>query len=123
MVATEFDAEREYDDDRFVAKPVFRNERVKAVLGFFRPGQFIPVHAPDSNVVVTVVEGSGVVRDSDEEREVGPGDVVAVPAGRERGVKAGDAGLEAALVTAPPPTDAEHHPVRRGIRLGEFDPE
>jgi hypothetical protein len=34
-----------------------------------------------------------------------------------------DTRLEATLVTAPPPTDAEHDPVRRGLQRGEFDPE
>jgi len=48
---------------------------------------------------------------------------VTVPAGSERGIRAGeDERLEAVLVTAPPPTDAEHEPVRRGLESGEFDP-
>lgn len=54
--------------------------------------------------------------------EVGPGDVVVVPAGETRGVKAGDQRLEATLVTALPPMDAEHDPVREGLRTGKFDP-
>jgi len=46
-----------------------------------------------------------------------------VEAGTARGVKASDGErLEASLVTAPPPTDAEHDPVREGIRRGKFDP-
>jgi hypothetical protein len=41
----------------------------------------------------------------------------------DRGVRADDDGrLEALLVTAPPPTDAEHDPVREGLRRGVFDP-
>ena len=122
MPQTDFDTEREYDDDRFAAREVFRTERLKAVCGYFEPGQFIPVHAPGSDVVIHVRSGTGVVRDGDAERAVEPGDVVAVPAGVERGVRAGDERLEALLVTAPPPTDAEHDPVREGLRRGEFDP-
>ncbi|MFC4450922.1 cupin domain-containing protein [Halorussus aquaticus] len=123
MVATDFDAEREYDDEQFSAQSVFRSDRMKVVLGYFEPGQFIPVHAPDSDVAITVREGRGVVRDGDDERAVGPGDVVVVPAGEDRGVKAdADRRLEATLVTAPPPTDAEHDPVREGLKRGEFDP-
>ncbi|WP_440009537.1 cupin domain-containing protein [Halomicrococcus sp. SG-WS-1] len=123
MVATDFDAEREYDDERFSARSVFRSDRMKVVLGYFEPGQFIPVHAPDSDVAITVRDGRGVVRDGETDRDVGPGDVVVVPAGERRGVKAGDERLEATLVTAPPPTDAEHDPVREGLRRGAFDPE
>nr|WP_244605335.1 hypothetical protein [Halorhabdus rudnickae] len=41
----------------------------------------------------------------------------------DRGIKADDdSRLEALLVTAPPPTDAEHEPVREGLRTGTFDP-
>jgi quercetin dioxygenase-like cupin family protein len=122
MVATNFDAEREYDDDRFSAQGVFSSDRMKVVLGYFEPGQFIPVHAPGSDVAITVQRGRGVVRDGETDREVGPGDIVVVPAGDYRGVKAGEERLEATLVTAPPPTDAEHDPVREGIRTGEFHP-
>jgi quercetin dioxygenase-like cupin family protein len=123
MVATSFDDEREYDDDTFSAQTIHQSERQKVVLGYFEPGQFIPVHAPDSDVTVTVVSGTGVVRDGDDEHRVEPGDVVAVPAGTDRGVRADDdSRLEATLVTAPPPTDAEHDPVRKGLKRGEFDP-
>ena len=123
MVATSFDAEREYDDEQFSARSVFRSDRMKVVLGYFEPGQFIPVHAPDSDVAITVREGRGVVRDDDEDHAVGPGDVVVVPAGEKRGVRADDGErLEATLVTAPPPTDAEHEPVREGLKRGEFEP-
>ena len=52
MVHTTFDAEREYDTDRFSTRPVFRNQRTKAVLGYFEPGQFVPVHVPGSDVVI-----------------------------------------------------------------------
>jgi quercetin dioxygenase-like cupin family protein len=122
MPATSVDAERAYDDERFAAHEVFRTERSKAVCGYFEPGQFIPVHAPDSDVTIVVQSGTGIVRDGDDEHEVAAGSVVTVPAGRERGVRAGDGRLEAVLVTAPPPTDAEHEPVRRGLQAGEFEP-
>ncbi|MFB6236117.1 MAG: cupin domain-containing protein [Halopenitus sp.] len=123
MVVTDFDAERGYSEGKFSTREVFRSDRTKVVLGYFEPGQFIPVHAPDSDVVIDVQQGTALVRDGDEDRRVGPGDVVVVEAGTERGVKAVDGDrLEALLVTAPPPTDAEHDPVRRGIREGTFDP-
>lgn len=123
MVATSFDAERTYDDEEFNARTVVESERQKVVLGFFEPGQFIPVHAPGSDVAITVQSGRGVVRDGGETHQVEPGDVVVVAAGAERGVRADEeTRLEALLVTAPPPTDAEHAPVREGLRRGVFDP-
>jgi len=48
--------------------------------------------------------------------------VVVVEAGVARGVKADDTQLEALLVTAPSPSDAEHGPVSEGIRRDESDP-
>jgi quercetin dioxygenase-like cupin family protein len=123
MTATDFDAVREYDDDKFSAVEVFRSDRMKVVCGYFEPGQFIPVHAPGSDVAIHVQSGTGVVRDGDADRTVEPGDVVVVEADTDRGVKAdADSRLEALLVTAPPPTDAEHEPVRKGLKRGEFDP-
>jgi quercetin dioxygenase-like cupin family protein len=122
MPATDLEAERAYDEQRFSAQEVFRSDRSKVVLGYFEPGQFIPVHAPESDVTVVVQSGDGKVREGDRDHEVDPGSVVSVPAGTDRGVRAGDDGLEAVLVTAPPPTDAEHDPVREGLRRGEFEP-
>jgi quercetin dioxygenase-like cupin family protein len=123
MTATAFDAERQYDDDRFSAVEVFRSDRMKVVCGYFGPGQFIPVHAPSSDVAIHVRSGTGVVRDGDDEHRVEPGDVVVVEADTARGVRADDdTTLEALLVTAPPPTDAEHDPVSAGLRAGQFDP-
>ena len=95
---------------------------MKVVLGFFEPRQFIPVHAPDSDVAITVRTGRGTVRDGETDREVSEGDVVVVPAGEDRGVRAADERLEATLVTAPPPSDADHELGRAGLRRGEFDP-
>jgi quercetin dioxygenase-like cupin family protein len=123
MTATSVEAEREYDDRRFTAREVSRTERSKTVCGYFEPDQFIPVHAPDSDVTIVVQSGEGVVRDGGEERAVSPGSVVAVPAGEDRGVRADGTRLEAVLVTAPPPTDEEHGPVRRGLKAGTFDPD
>ena len=122
MVATSFDAERTYGDEKFTARTIHESDRAKVVLGFFEPGQFIPVHAPDSDVAITVRRGEAIVRDGDEEHAVEPGDVVAIPAGDDRGVKATEGRLEATLVTSPPPGDAAHEPVREGIRTDTFDP-
>lgn len=123
MVYTSFDSERTYDEERFTARTVFESSRMKVVMGYFASGQFIPVHAPKSDVTIAVQSGTAVVRDGSEEHDVVPGDVVVVKAGTERGIRAGESErMEALLVTAPPPTDEEHDPVRRGIREDTFDP-
>jgi len=123
MPAIDFDTERAYDDERFSAQEVFRTDRSKVVCGYFEPGQFIPVHAPGSDVVISVREGTGIVRDGEDTHRVEPGDIVVIEAETARGIRADeDQRLEALLVTAPPPSDAEHEPVRKGVQFGEFDP-
>ena len=122
MPTTSFDTERTYDDEQFSTRPLFKSERMKVVLGYFAPGQFIPVHAPDSDVAIAVRSGTGIVREGTDEHAVAPDDVVVVEAGTCRGVRADDTRLEALLVTAPPPTDEEHASVREGLRRDEFIP-
>jgi len=123
VTSTSLDAERSYDDGQFTARTIHETERQKVVAGYFEPGQFIPVHAPDSDVAIAIRSGTGLVRDGEADRAVGPGDVVVVGAGTNRGVKADeDTRVEALLVTTPPPTDAEHEPVREGLRRNEFEP-
>jgi quercetin dioxygenase-like cupin family protein len=123
VTATDFDAERAYTEEQFSAVKVFRTERMKVVCGYFEPGQFIPVHAPASDVAIHVRSGTGLVRDGDDEHTVESGDVVVVKANTDRGIKADpDSRLEAFLVTAPPPTDAEHDPVRKGLQENDFEP-
>jgi len=124
MPATNFDAERAYDDETFAAHKIFETDDLQVICGYFEPDQFIPVHAPSSHLVVAVQSGTGVVREGETDHPVAAGDVVAVPADVERGIRADDdSRLEALLVTAPPPSEAEHEPVRRGLRRGEFEPE
>jgi quercetin dioxygenase-like cupin family protein len=113
--------ERAFDGDRFATSELFRSDRLKAVFGYFEPGQFIPVHEPASDVVISVQSGTGLVREGKTEHRVEPGDVVVVEANTARGIKA-ETELEALLVTAPPPTDKEHDPVRKGLKNDEFEP-
>lgn len=124
MTGTSFDAERSYSDDIFSAVEVFRSDRMKVACGYFESGQFIPVHAPASDVAIHVRSGFGEIRDGSRTHSVKPGDVVIVEAETDRGIRADESSrLEALLVTAPPPTDAEHEPVRKGLQQGEFEPE
>lgn len=123
MPIIDFDAERTYDDKRFSAQEVFRTDRSKVVCGYFEPGQFIPIHTPASDVVISVRAGTGIVCEGEETHRISPGDIVVIEAGTARGIRADeDERLEALLVTAPPPSDADHDPVREGIQRGEFDP-
>lgn len=123
MPATTFDDERTYNDHRFATSEVFRSDQLKVICGYFKPEQFIPVHSPASDVAIHVQSGTGIVRDGDTEHRVTPGDVVVVEANTARRITAdADTRLETLLVTAPPPTDEEHKPVRKGLQNNEFEP-
>lgn len=124
MTATDFDVERTYNETQFSAVKIFRSDRMKVVCGYFKPGQFIPVHAPKSDVAIQIQSGTGVVRDGETDHRVDAGDIVVVEAETDRAIKADDDScLEALLITAPPPSDAEHKPVRIGLQTGQFDPD
>ncbi len=59
--------------------------KLKAVLAGLRAGQAIPRH-PSPEAVYTFLRGSGTMTVDDESYVVGPGAVVVVPAGSERGI-------------------------------------
>ena len=78
MPAIDFDAERTYEEERFSAQEVFRTDHSKVVCGYFEPGQFIPVHAPASDVVISVRSGTGIVREDEKAHRVSSGDIVVI---------------------------------------------
>lgn len=119
-----FTAQRQFDDERFTPVPVHSDDHQKTILAFFEPGQFVPVHAPDSSLTVYVRDGAGTVVDGDDVHDVSLHDVVTVPAGEDRGIRAAEEGrLEVLLVASPPPDADDHEPVRRGLEAGVFRPE
>ncbi len=122
MVHTTLDEQRAYDEATFNAEAIACPERSKTLCGYFNAGQSIPVHAPDSDITIVVQSGRGIVRKGETTHEVSMGSIVTVSAGTDRGIKADEERLEAVLVVSPPPTDAEHEPVKRGLAAGTFDP-
>lgn len=123
MTATVFARPKEkvgFDPDRFVAIPLFDCPEMKVVRASFRAGQFIPVHAPDVNVVLYVLSGDGEVVAGDERHKVGEGDLVAVPRKVKRGVRA-KTDMIVLHVVSPPPTQADHGDMAARIARGDFE--
>ena len=106
-----------FRDEEFTPVPLVQNERVKVMALFLEPGQFIPVHRPKVDLMLTVIAGMGTVVAGTEEQEVGPGTVAFVPAGVRRGVAA-KTRMTALSVVTPPPAEADHAEVRAGLRAG-----
>lgn len=64
-------------------------EDLNATLVRWEAGKGVAAHTNDEvDVVMTVLEGSGVVRIDDDEQPVEPGMVIVIPKGTEREVRA-----------------------------------
>lgn len=62
---------------------------VRLVVFRIEPGQRVAPHVNDGTVLLTVLSGRGTVTGGTEEREVGPGCVVAYAPGEQHGMRAG----------------------------------
>ncbi len=123
MIAPVFARPRErvaYDPARFLARPLFESAEVKVVHATFRPGQFIPVHAPDVHVVLYVLSGEGEVVAGEERRKVREGDLVVVPRKVKRGIRA-RTDMAVLHVVSPSPTPADHGDMAARIARGDFE--
>lgn len=107
----------QYEAAQFNPITLAETERGKTILACFEPGQFIPVHAPAVDLTLAVLEGEGHVVAGIEEERIGPGAIVVVPAGKERGVRA-ETRLVALHVVTPTPSAADHAEVRAGPERG-----
>ena len=108
------------DDSKFTPKPVYQTDEMKVVLAYFKPGQFIPVHSPQVDVVLCVLEGEAEMVAGDEEVIAKKNDLIIIPKGVKRGVKALSE-LTLLHVVQPPPGEKEHEEVHRRIAEGKFD--
>ncbi len=109
----------EFRPERFNPVVLAENERAKVILACCEPGQFIPVHRPDVDLTLVVLEGEGWVVAGENEQRVAPGAFAFVPAGEARGVKA-ETRLVLLHVVTPPPTDADHVQMMAGLQRGTW---
>jgi quercetin dioxygenase-like cupin family protein len=108
------------DDAKFVAKAVYQSQGMKVVLAYFKEGQFIPVHAPEIELVLCILEGKAEVVAGEESVTAGKNDIIVIPKGEKRGVKALSE-LTVLHVVAPPPSDMDHKEVHERLAQGRFD--
>ena len=96
-----------------------QGDRLRVILANLEPGQFIPVHRPNVDMALLVLEGKGTVVAGDTETEVGPGAMIFVKAGESRGIKA-QTRLVALHVVSPLPNEADHKEVMAGLARGTW---
>jgi len=108
------------DDAKFVPKAVYQSQGMKVVLAYFKEGQFIPVHSPEVELVLCVLEGKAEVAAGEERVAAGKNDIIIIPKGEKRGVKALSE-LTVLHVVQPPPSDMDHKEVHARLAQGKFD--
>ncbi|MCC7353368.1 MAG: cupin domain-containing protein [Anaerolineae bacterium] len=118
-VMTSYQQIAAFRPDRFNPVVLAENERVKAILACFEPGQFIPVHKPGVDLTLIVMEGEGTAFIGAKEEKLRPGVIAFIPAGEARGVKA-TTRLVLMHVVTPPPTEADHTQVVAGLKKGAW---
>lgn len=97
--------------ETFTPAPLARGVHLKALLVCYYPGQSIPVHAPDVDLAILILEGERTLTADGDEIPLKPGAMAFVPARQYRGITATTA-MTAYQVVSPPPTDADHRDVR-----------
>lgn len=98
----------EFSADGFGRRTLAETDRLRVVIAALQDGQQIPLHAPALDLVMTIVEGTGQVMAGDSVHSIRAGDVVIVPAGETRGLRATGGRLLAVNVVSPPPGPGDH---------------
>ncbi|MFF4240407.1 cupin domain-containing protein [Actinomadura geliboluensis] len=103
----------EFRADSFCPKVLSATDLTKVMLVGMEDGQEIPLHTPGVELALAILEGAGEVWVGDGPHAVAAGDVVVIPAGTTRGVRARGGRLVFMNVVSPPPTAADHEVERR----------
>jgi quercetin dioxygenase-like cupin family protein len=108
------------NDKKFNPKVIYQTDEIKVVLAYFKEGQFIPVHTPGVDVVLCILEGEAEVVTGEEKIIAKQNDLIIVPKGIKRGVKALTE-LSVLHVVQPPPSEEDHKEVHEKIAAGKFE--
>ena len=111
---------KSFDDKKFAPNVVYQSAGIKVVLAYFKTGQFIPVHAPGVDLVLYILEGEAEVVTGDERVTARKDDLIIVPKGLKRGVKALTE-LTILHVVQPPPSAEDHNQVHASLAEGRFE--
>ncbi|WP_287689340.1 DUF2249 domain-containing protein [Metallosphaera javensis (ex Sakai et al. 2022)] len=103
--------------ETFTPIPVIRKDEYGAILVFFKPGQYIPAHAPDSDLIFYVIEGKGKAQIGESQVEIDKGSIIIVPKGVKRGITA-ETYMEALHVVVPAPSPEDHEKVMEAAARG-----
>lgn len=111
---------RSFNEERFHPRIIYQTEAVKVILVYFKEGQFIPVHTPGVDVILCILDGRAEVVTGEDRMVAGEKDIIIVPRGVKRGVKALTE-LAVLHIVQPPPSEEDHEEVGRKIAQGIFE--
>jgi len=120
VVITSFEKERTYDEHAFSPIPICSTNDYRVILTYFKAGQFIPVHKPNIDLIFLVHSGTGEVVAGGRRQQIKSGDIIIIPRGLERGIKA-HTDMEALHLVSPPPNDSDHEEVAKKLKSGQFE--
>jgi len=111
---------KSFGEKNFAPNVVYQSSEIKVVLAYFKKGQFIPVHTPGVDLVLYILEGEAAVVAGDERLTAAKDDLIIIPNGAKRGVKALTE-LTILHVVQPPPAAEDHNEVHAKLAQGRFE--
>lgn len=111
---------KSFNEERFNPKVIYQSREIKVIVAYFKEGQFIPVHTPGVDLVLCILDGKAEVVAGDERMVAGEKDIIIVPQGVKRGIKALTE-LTVLHIVQPPPSEEDHEEVHRKIAQGIFE--
>lgn len=111
---------KSFNEMKFNPKTIYQTDQIRVILAYFKTGQFIPVHAPGIDVILCVLDGEAEVAAGEERFQAKANDLIIVPKGVKRGVKALTE-LTVLHVVQPPPSEEDHKEVHQKMALGRFE--
>ena len=109
-----------FNESKFNPVTVYTSKAIKVILAYFKQGQYIPVHTPGIDVVLCILDGEAEVVAGEKRMISGKNDVIVVPRGMKRGVKA-LTDLSVVHVVTPPPSEENHREVHQKLEQGRFE--
>lgn len=111
---------KSFDEGKFNPKAIYQSEQIRVILAYFKKGQFIPVHTPGVDVILCILEGEAEVVAGEERIPAKVNDLIIIPKGIKRGVRALTE-LTVLHVVQPPPSEEDHKEVHQKLTLGKFE--
>lgn len=111
---------KSFGETNFAPNVVYQSADIKVVLAYFKTGQFIPVHTPAVDLILVILEGEAEVVAGDERLTARQNDLIVIPKGAKRGIKALTE-LTILHVVQPPPAAEDHNEVHAKLAQGRFE--